>query len=518
VAIIDFFDRGRCLDGNATAFLMDGQRWSYDEAYDITCRIAHSLVDQGLPKETKGAVLAGNHPLAWMCVLGMWRAGLTWVPVNPRSTPQENQQLLVAFDAEVLFYQQLFAPVVEVIRANCPKLKLLVCIDGGAPGSIALSAWMADKPAAPLTVVCDPDDVVAIMPTGGTTGTPKGVMLTHRNLGQSIANAVINTHYAASERIVNLAAAPMTHSAGFLSISASARGGTVVVLTKSDPSALLDAIEKYHVTEFFLPPTVIYRLLGMPDVAARDYSSLRYFMYGAAPMLVEKLKKALAVFGPVMLQGYGQTEAPGSIAFLRPGDHFVGDEIAPDSRLGACGLPSVFNALAIMDDDGRPLPKGATGEICVRGDIVMKGYYKQPDKTAETIINGWLHTGDIGRLDEDGFLHITDRKRDMIISGGFNIYPSEVEQALWTHPAVQDCAVIGVPDETWGEAVKAVVELNPGAHVEAEELIALCKQKLGSVKTPKSIDFVQSLPRSAVGKVLKKEIREPYWRAVERRV
>jgi acyl-CoA synthetase (AMP-forming)/AMP-acid ligase II len=171
-----------------------------------------------------------------------------------------------------------------------------------------------------------------------------------------------------------------------------------------------------------------------------------------------------------------------------------------------------------MDDEGRPLPRGKTGEICVRGDIVMAGYYKQPDKTAQTIVNGWLHTGDVGHLDEEGFLHLTDRKRDVIISGGFNVYPSEVEQVLWTHEAVLDCAVIGVPDANWGEAVKAVVELKPGAQVDAQTLIALCKEKLGSVKAPKSVDLIESLPRSPVGKVLKKELREPYWRDTARRI
>ncbi|MEY2874499.1 MAG: long-chain fatty-acid-CoA ligase, partial [Pseudomonadota bacterium] len=365
---------------------------------------------------------------------------------------------------------------------------------------------------------CEQDDLAALMPTGGTTGLPKGVMLTHRNLCTSITFSIINATYQPQDAIVNLAAAPMTHSAGFLSLPATARGGTVVVLTKPDPAALLDTIEQHGVTELFLPPTVIYRLLEAPGIRQRKLSSLRYFMYGAAPMSVGKLKEALQVFGPVMFQGYGQTEAPGGIAILRPGDHFVDGQVAPDERLSACGLPSVLNALAIMDDEARPLPQGRSGEICVRGDIVMKGYYKQPDKTAETIIDGWLHTGDVGHLDAQGYLHITDRKRDVIISGGFNVYPSEVEQVLWTHPAVLDCAVIGVPDDKWGEAVKAVVELKPQSQVGAEELIALCKERLGSVKAPKSVDFVPLLPRSPVGKVLKKDIRAPYWHKAERRI
>jgi acyl-CoA synthetase (AMP-forming)/AMP-acid ligase II len=518
MAMADFFDRGYALNPQATAYIMGDERWTYAEAYATSCQVAHALLGLGLPAESKVAVLSANHPVSWMCVLGLWRASLAWVPVNPRSSDEDQQVLLKEFDVDVLFFQKGFAPLVEKLRASCPKLSTLVCIDGELPWAKSLAAWCGDKPRTAPAVIPQPDQLAALVPTGGTTGRPKGVMTTHRNIAVSMANAIINNHYGPQQPIVNLAAAPMTHTAGFLSIPCSARGGTVVVLTRPDPAALLDAIEKYRVTEFFLPPTVIYRLLDTPGIEKRDFSSLRYLMYGAAPMSVEKLKQALALFGPIMLQGYGQSEAPGSISSLRPGDHFVNGKIASDERLSSCGLPCVLNALAIMDEKGTPLSPGATGEICVRGEIVMKGYYKQPEKTAETIVNGWLHTGDVGFLDAEGYLHITDRKRDMIITGGFNVFPGEVEQVLWTHPAVLDCAVIGVPDADWGEAVKAVVELKPGSTTEAEELIAFCKDKLGSVKSPKSVDFVKTLPRSPVGKVLKKDLREPYWRNAGRSI
>jgi acyl-CoA synthetase (AMP-forming)/AMP-acid ligase II len=235
-------------------------------------------------------------------------------------------------------------------------------------------------------------------------------------------------------------------------------------------------------------------------------------------MSVEKLKKAIAVFGPVMAGGYGQTEAPVSIAFLPPAEHFQGGELGSDERLSSAGRPSPLIRVEILDDDNQIMKTDETGEICVRGDLVMKGYYNAPELTAQTIVDGWLHTGDIGHLDADGYLHITDRKKDMIISGGFNVYPSEVEQVIWSHPKVQDCAVIGVPDADWGEAVKAVVELNPGETVTGEELIALCKSGLGSVRTPKTVDFVDALPRSTVGKVLKKDLRDSYWAETSRAI
>jgi acyl-CoA synthetase (AMP-forming)/AMP-acid ligase II len=518
MAMIDFFDRGCLLNRDGVAFAMSGREWTFAESHALTCRVANGLLAHGIGKGQHGAVLAGNDPAAWLCVLGFWRAGLTWLPLNPRSSAEESIGLIDGFDVDILFYQKAFAPLVAAIRSACPNLKTLVCIDGEDDGAVSLDSLTADMPATAPDFLSAPEDVIALMPTGGTTGLPKGVMQTNRNLSLSILNGVINSPYAPGEAIVNLAAAPMTHSAGFLSISATARGGKVVVLPKPDPMTLLDTIERERVTELFLPPTVIYALLETPGIESRDFSSLRYLMYGAAPMSLDKLRRAIDVFGPVMHQGYGQTEAPGSIAFLRPGDHFIDGEIAPDSRLSACGLPAITNGISIQDDECRPVPQGTSGEICVSGDIVMAGYYKQPDKTAEAIIDGWLHTGDVGHLDADGYLHITDRKKDMIITGGFNVYPSEVEQVIWSHPAVLDCAVIGVPDGKWGEAVKAVIELKPGATANPNDIIALCKDRLGSVKAPKSVDFVLSLPRSPVGKVLKKDIRATYWDQSARKI
>jgi acyl-CoA synthetase (AMP-forming)/AMP-acid ligase II len=267
-----------------------------------------------------------------------------------------------------------------------------------------------------------------------------------------------------------------------------------------------------------LPPTVIYRMLEVPGVSDRQLSSLRYLLYTAAPMSTEKLRRALEVFGPVMMEGYGQAEACVGISFMRPEEHFVDGQVAPDSRLASCGRPYPMISLEIRDGEDRQVPMGESGEICVRGDLVMKGYYNAPEQTAKTIVDGWLHTGDIGHIDKDGYLFITDRKKDLIISGGFNLYPSEIEQVIWSHPAVQDCAVIGVPDEDWGEAVKAVVELNSGARLEPEELIKLCRSRLGSIRAPKSVDVIDSLPRSANGKVLKTEVRRPYWEKAGRRI
>jgi acyl-CoA synthetase (AMP-forming)/AMP-acid ligase II len=522
VALIDFFDRGWRMNPQGVAFIQDERTFTYQEVGELSCRIAHALLSTGLAKATKGAVWATNDTIAWTCALGLWRANMAWIPLGAYSSPDENRSVLERFDCEVLFFQASFAPAVAQLQADLPKIKYWICIDGEIPelpAGVPLTDWIEAQPSTKPHVAVDLDDVVAITPTGGTTGTPKGVMNTHRSLQTMIAHFMIGCPYEDDHRPVNLAAAPMTHTSGVLSLPTSARGGTVVVLSKPDPALLLAAIPRYHVTEVFLPPTVIYRLLDIPELDKKvDFSSIKYFLYGAAPMSVEKLRQALRLFGPVMMQGYGLTEAPSSISYLRPAEHFVDGEIASDDRLSSVGRPNPLVQVEVMDDGNRILAQGETGEICVRGDLVMKGYYNDPQKTAETVVDGWLHTGDVGLVDAEGWLHITDRKKDMIISGGFNVYPSQIEQVIWAHPAVRDCAVIGVPDPEWGEAVKAVVELSDGMSVTSEELISLCKEKLGGVMAPKTVDFVTELPRSPVGKVMKRDIRDRYWQGSDRRI
>jgi acyl-CoA synthetase (AMP-forming)/AMP-acid ligase II len=317
---------------------------------------------------------------------------------------------------------------------------------------------------------------------------------------------------------VHLMVAPMTHAAGVCSFPMLPFGGTNIFMGTADPGAILAAIEKHKVTHIYMPPTLIYILLAHPNVRKHDYSSLRNLVYASAPMSVDKLVEAIEVFGPVLTQTYGQAEAAMICTFFSPADHMGALESNKRHRLASCGKAVPLMRVEVMDDEGRVLPRGERGEIVVRGGLVMKGYYKNPQATAEASTFGWHHTGDIGVIDEDGFVYIVDRKKDMIISGGFNVFPSEVEQVLWSHPAVQDCAVIGVPDDKWGEAVKAVVELKPGARADEGELIALAKDKLGGVKAPKYVDFVATLPRSPVGKVLKKTLREPYWAGRERKI
>jgi acyl-CoA synthetase (AMP-forming)/AMP-acid ligase II len=297
-----------------------------------------------------------------------------------------------------------------------------------------------------------------------------------------------------------------------------AMGATHIVLPGFDSAAVIEAIARYRVTHFFLPPTALYRLLAYPGVKSGRYDSLRYFVCGGAPMSADRLREALQVFGPGITVGYGGTEF-GTCTCRLPGAELLRAlEKGNTRRLLSCGLPSPLARVEIMDEHGVFLRAEAAGEIVIRSHSVATGYYKNPRETAEAFQDGWLHTGDIGFKDADGWLYISDRKKDMIVSGGLNIYPSEIENVLMAHAAVQDCAVIGVPDEQWGEAVKAVIELKPGFSVNEAQLAAACRAVLAGYKVPKSIEFWPEIPRSPVGKVLKRVIRDRFWQGQTRAV
>ncbi|WP_034387461.1 AMP-binding protein [Comamonas composti] len=511
-------DRGLALGPHMPCLQQGSQSWSYADVHQHSNRLARKLRMQGLGPGRKASVLSRNHAEAFICVFGIARAGLAWVPANPRLNEEDNAYLLEYMDCELLIFHSELQDMVRGLQARLPALRHWICLDRELPGFPSLESWLEGVDDAPLDAYYEPEAVTIIAPTGGTTGRSKGVQLTQRNVGAFMAAHLVSLHYPHSQRPVNLAAAPLTHAAGFTALPTIARGGRVVVLESPDPVSVLDAIEQQGVTELFLPPTVIYRLLSTPGVRGRDYSSLRYFIYAAAPMAVEKLKEAIQVFGPCMTQVFGQAEAPMMCTYLAPDEHMCDGALADDELLSSCGHPTPMVQVRILDEDHRVLGTGERGEICVRGDLVTPGYYKQPEATAATIVDGWLHTGDVGYVDSQGRVHICDRKKDMIISGGFNIYPQEIEQVLWSHPSVEDCAVIGVPDEDWGEAVKAVVELKPGASATEQELVALCKSRLGSLKSPKSLDFVATLPRSPNGKVLKRDLRDMYWKNMARRI
>jgi acyl-CoA synthetase (AMP-forming)/AMP-acid ligase II len=509
--LIDYFDRGADLFP-ARDCLHDGTRgWTYAGVRATTHRIANGLLAAGLATGDKVAVYSPNHAMAYAALLGIQRAGLVWAPVNARNAIDENLYILDNTDVAFLFYHSSFAQYLPRLREACPKIRNFLCID--AP---EFDAWLAGQGEVAPDLGDATDEVAILISSGGTTGRPKGVQITHRVI--ETMNAIFWATMPIEAPPVHLMVAPMTHAAGVCSFPLLPYGGTNIFMGTADPGAILAAIERHKVTHVYMPPTLIYILLAHPDIGKYDYSSLRRLVYASAPMSVDKLVEAIRVFGPVLTQTYGQAEACMIATVFGREDHVAALEGNKRHRLASCGKVSPLMRLEVMDDDGRILPRGERGEIVLRGGLVMKGYYKNPQATAEASAFGWHHTGDIGVIDEDGFVYIVDRKKDMIISGGFNVFPSEVEQVLWSHPAVQDCAVIGVPDDKWGEAVKAVVELKPGARASAEELITLARDKLGGVKAPKTVDFMATLPRSPVGKVLKKDLRAAYWAGRERKI
>ena len=514
--LIDYLDRGKSLQPHGVCLSNGTRQMTYTETVQLTHCIAKALIQHRMQPLMIGAVLSHNDIDAFACILGILRAGMSWMPINSRNSLDDNIYILDTNRCAWLFYHSAFATEVQAIKQGASAIKGFVCVDRPCDGDPCLQEWLQGITGETPYIAASPHDVASVWPSGGTTGRSKGVMLTHLNFTTMIANFCACMHY--EETPVHLVAAPITHAAACIAFPLLALGGAHYFLERVDPLQIFQAIQTHRITTLFLPPTAIYAMLAHPQVREFDYSSLKHFIYAAAPMSVEKLKQAMDIFGPVMTQTYGQAESPMLCTFLSAKDHLVIGHPQHERRLFSCGRATPFTQVEIMDEQGHLLGPEEKGEIVTRGNLVMKGYHLNPQATEQVSTFGWHHTGDIGLKDADGYVYIVDRKRDMIISGGFNIYPSEIEQVLWAHPAVQDCAVIGVPDDKWGEAVKAVVELKPGQHISPDEMMAFCREKLGGMKTPKSVVFWPQLPRSPVGKVLKRDIREKFWADQARRV
>ncbi|TSI15596.1 long-chain fatty acid--CoA ligase [Brevibacterium aurantiacum] len=501
----DFLDKGASVNPQAPCLTTDGTTLSYEQVQSLSVEIAAGLAAQQVSAGDKIAIISGNDPTAFTCVFGISRVGAVWCPINPRNEAEENRELLELSDCTVVIYAGAYAELVERIRAELPMVHTWICLDAQPAGALGWEEFLdsgKNRPAFGAPV----DDLAMVVGTGGTTGRPKGVMLSNRNLETMTALTLMS--YPFTKTPVYLAMAPLTHAAGVLCFPILSLGGEIVIMRGADVGAFLANVEAHGVTHSFLPPTIVYMILAEAGLETTDLSSLECLWYGAAPMSPVRLEEAIERIGPVMAQLFGQTEAPMMISTMAPRDHFLPDGSLAENRLSSAGRPTPLCTVEVMSPEGEILSRGERGEIVVRGSLVMDGYYKNPEATEEATRFGWHHTGDIGYLDEDDYLYVVDRAKDMIITGGFNVYSTEVEQALLSHPDVQDCAVIGLPDEHWGEMVTAVVQLRRGGAVTTEELRAHVKARIGSIKTPKRIDAWSDLPRSKVGKVLKVEIRD----------
>jgi acyl-CoA synthetase (AMP-forming)/AMP-acid ligase II len=515
--IIDFVDKGASISPDGDCLYDDAHGYSYRDVVQLTRKIAHALRASGLPPGRKIAVYSPNDVEGFISVLGIHRADCVYIVINARNTLAENIGLLNKYAVEWLFYHSDIEQHVPAITGAVPSLKGHVCVDKRTQHSPSLLEWCEPHPATAVASNADPFSVSRIASTGGTTGAPRGVVQSSLTMQTVVANISAHMPYDAPPRY--LCASPMTHAGGGICNSILALGGSIFMMKRPDPLAVMECIQRHRIVSTLLPPTLIYMMLAHPRVREFDYSSLKYLIYGASPMSASKLREAMQVFGPVLVQLYGQTEAAMSMTFLSIADHLEAvDNPAKEKRLESCGRPTMHTMIEVMDDAGNLLGPNEVGEIVVRSNIVMIEYYNDPEATRESRLFGWHHTSDLGYKDEEGYLYLVDRKKDMIITGGFNVYPSEVERVIMTRPEVVDCAVIGVPDEKWGEALKAVVQIRPGTSIDADDLLGSVKTQLGSVKTPKSVEVWPELPKSSVGKVLKREIRSKFWQEHARKI
>lgn len=504
--------------GNAIACEFEGRLTSFAELDAGTNKVANALVAMGVNKGDRIAYLGKNSDLYFELLMGAMKAGVVMAPVNWRLAGPEVAFIVADCKAPVLFAGPEFITQVRQIKDQIPGLRTIITTEGGAPEWQDFAAWRdaqsGDDPKLPI----DTSDIAIQLYTSGTTGKPKGAMLSHANflnLVQS-GNAEDKPEWNRwSPDDVSLVAMPVFHIGGsgwgVMGLYHGARG---VIAREFDPTKVLDFFEQSGITKLFMVPAAMQFVVRQPRAKTVDFSRLKYMLYGASPIPAALLKECIEIFKCGFVQLYGMTETTGTIVALPPEDHVEGLE-----RMRSAGkaLPGI--EIAILDIDGKPLPPRQVGEIATRSGSNMAGYWNLPEATAATLrSDGWLRTGDAGYIDEDGYLYIHDRIKDMIISGGENIYPAEVESALCDHPDVAEAAVIGVPDDKWGEAVKAVVVMKSGRKASATDIINFTRERIAGFKTPKSVEFSAALPRNPSGKILRRQLREPYWAGKDRRV
>ncbi|MES1943654.1 AMP-dependent synthetase and ligase [Salinisphaera sp. PC39] len=485
----------------------DGKTLTYDRLRRDGNRAAHALIEAGVRPNTRVALLMSNCTEYVIADQGIIQAGAAKVPLNDMLGEAEIVYNLADSNARVAVVGPNFFDIVARRRDELPELETVI---GLAPaedcpeGFLAWADFLARGAETPPEVAVQPDDLAILLYTGGTTGRPKGVMHTQRSISLNMLSHVMELNLQDDDRL--LLSSPLPHSAGFLMLAGLLKGATHYIESRFDPEMVVRRIRDDGATLTFMVPTMIYRVLDWIGDRQFDLGSLRTIVYGAAPITVERLRQGLEVFGPVFMQLYGQSEAPNFITRLRREDHRVEPEFS--HRLRSCGQPVALAQVRIVDENGADVPVGESGEIAVRTPYNMLGYHRLPDKTAETLVDGWLRTGDVASRDEDGYLYMLDRKKDMIISGGMNVYTTEVENAIQTCPGVGEVAVVGLPDDDWGEAVTAFVVARGDAELDEGAVIDHCRGVLSKYKVPKRVCFRNALPVTAYGKLDKKALRQ----------
>jgi acyl-CoA synthetase (AMP-forming)/AMP-acid ligase II len=496
------------------ALVGDGKRYTFMEMAMRANRIANILTEMGLQRGDKVAVMSVNSPDYVNIYYGAAKLGVTFVPLNYRAKSEELTYMLNTSGAGVLFVSERYLPLLDQIKPTLETVRHYVTMDTRREGMQQLDDLVDGASDDEGWYEVEDNDPTIVIFSSGTTGLPKGVVLTYLDLTAYVTNTMNPADPEVHDK--TLVSAPFFHIAGATTMMSSVWGGrTLVILPQFTPESWLDAVQNEGATHSFVVPTMLKRIMEHPGFENYDLSKLRLITYGAAPMPYEVVKRAVDVFDADLMNAYGQTESTSTLTFLGPEDHRIPREEGAEreaklKRLRSVGRPMDDVEVGIMDEDNRVLEAGNEGEICIRSARVMKGYYKQEDLTSNTIVDGWLHTGDVGYVDDEGYLFITGRKRDMIIRGGENISTGEIEDVLEEHDAVDEAAVIGVEDPEWGEVVKAVIVLKEGKTATREELVDYAKKRLASYKAPAYVTFVTELPRNAMGKVLKTDLRKLY--------
>ena len=496
------------------------RRWTYARFNERVNRLAHAFGRLGVGHGDHVAILMQNLPEMLESMFACFKAGAAAVPINFRLHANEYAFVIDHSESELVVISAEFNAPISQIRDRLPRVRHIVTIADAHEGILDYETLIRAESAGFDDADVDPDDVAWVFYTSGTTAQPKGALLTHRNLLAMTMNFYSDICQGFGPDDVALHAAPLSHGSGLYALPNVGKAAANIIpeTVSFDVEKILEAIEAYGVTNMFAAPTMVKRMAESPALYRYDLRSLRILNYGGGPMLAQDLRVAIEKLGPCLVQLYGQGESPMTITFLPHRDHVLNGTPQQMKRLSSVGFARTDVEIRILDREDFELAPGDIGQIVTRSDLVMKGYWRNPEATAAALKDGWLHTGDVGYMDEDGYVFLLDRSKDLIISGGENIYPREIEEVLIRHPSVFEVAVIGVPHPEWGEAVKAVVVKAPGRDVSGEELIDFCKGRIASFKKPGSVDFVEELPKNNYGKVVKNVIRAPYWGGRDSRV
>jgi long-chain acyl-CoA synthetase len=513
----DIIYRNALLYPDNEAFVYEDKRITFSEFNTRINKLIHALHGMGVKKGDVVGILSWSC-LGFVEVYGLtMKGGFIASPFNPRLQASELEYIINYSEANTLFVGQELLEMANTLKPRLSKVKNFISLETSAPGMTSFDELLASNAGEEPEIQLTEDDPICIIYTSGTTGVPRGALYRQRQFIEDTKTLVIDMSLQPGDRRVQIT--PLFHIAGNTHFRSSLyTAGCNIIVKFFDAAKTLQIIQKERATHMDFVPTHLVAMLNLPEAQKYDLSSMKFLWYGASPMPLEVLKKGMEVFGPIFGQGYGQSESGPAISHMSKDDHNVLDRPAKEQKkLSSAGRPDIGVQVRIVDEKENDVEPGEVGEIIVKSKQVMVEYWHKPEDTKANLVNGWLHTGDMGYYDDEGYIYIVDRKKDMIITGGENVYPREVEEVLYRHPAVLEAAVIGIPDPYWIEKVHAVVTTKKGEKVATEELIAFCKKHLAGYKAPKSVEFVDALPKNPSGKILKRELREKYWKGTPKK-